>query len=235
MNLSQEKKYLFAAYANMAYDNFHDVITFIIKSNDKPYSNNNIIESLLELIKSDDRLLSERVTRSITKSFPFTVCFIDCIKEKNSDLSVQDIICDILINIHDNLTNWRNYTTHYTHNEFENKGSHDLSFCNLLTYTYELGLTRVKKRFNITDEKEIAHLDLRQDNCYYKLSGSNDTLSEKGIAYFLCLFLYKRDAYSFLRQFSGFKKSTGTPYRLTLEQFTVMRFNATKKIGRAHV
>ena len=83
MNLSPENKCLFAAYANMAYDNFLDVISFILKSNNKSvYENNkslyeNNINSLLELINSEDKLLSGRVTRSVTKSFPCSICFRD--------------------------------------------------------------------------------------------------------------------------------------------------------------
>lgn len=89
----------------------------------------------------------------------------------------------------------------------------------LLNIIFDDGLLVIKERFQL-QEVQIKHLR-RYDgmdrvtrkpkvnsNFYYKFSDNTGSITEKGLAFFICLFLDKEYGYLFLKKLSGFKKGT---------------------------
>lgn len=86
-------------------------------------------------------------------------------------------------------------------------------------------LTRLTKntdprvRFDRTLPKSMVKKDFQYVMVEENSSGQYQ-LSEKGLAYFICLFLEKKDAFNFLKKISGFKDSRETWAQATLEVYT---------------
>jgi len=126
-------------------------------------------------------------------------------------------ICTTLLQ---QLYNFRNYYSHAAHPPYQLLPDTVV----LMQVLFDAGRIQVKERFNLAT-KEVNHLvrlgkggkELR-DFRYTFLKGN--TLTEKGLAFFTCLWLQRKNAQEFLKKLEGFKKSESRSQQATLELFT---------------
>jgi hypothetical protein len=188
---------------------------------------------------------SRKIESILKRAFPFWDDFIEIHASLSAQLDKTESIFQLQKNCVEELftalESWRNYTTHYIHPEAIASPTINL----LLKSCFNQGIKEIKKRFNTKDE-QLTHLyepelfhnkETNKDEIkcyhpanYYRFANENGLLTEKGLAFFTCLFLYKRESYLLLNQLKGFKRADEERYRMTLEAFTVMRFRAPKQL-----
>lgn len=251
-----ENKYLFGAFLNTAYDNFNEVLAHIetvIKTiKNEP---NQDTEESSEAKNIDTRRIlfisgmlkkgnasSIKIENMLKRAFPFWDDLFDIVKNQQTTGSVDspfDIHKKCMNELFDTLESWRNYTTHYFHPE----ASVSQEIILLINNSFSKGINLIKQRFD-PQKEDLDHLCIIEEqpndkaskiqiyhpSTHYQLTDDAGVLSEKGLAFFTCLFLYKQDAYHFLNQLKGFKRADEKRYRMTLEAFTVMRFHAPKQL-----
>lgn len=188
---------------------------------------------------------SRKIESMLKRAFPFWDDLIEIQTSMSMQLDKTESIFQLQKNCVEELftalESWRNYTTHYIHPEAIASPTINL----LLKSCFNQGIKEIKKRFNAQDE-QLKHLyeaeffynrETNKDEVkcyhpanYYKFTDESDLLTDKGLAFFTCLFLYKRESYLLLNQLKGFKRADEERYRMTLEAFTVMRFHAPKQL-----
>jgi hypothetical protein len=256
MNLDQENKYLFGAYFNTALDNFDDVLKHIflvinlIEGGHNTSNNQKISRDTQKDIETKPEdiqkylydqlrgkgISAHKIEDMLNQAFPFWENLVSIFSiKKNTENNLSDIsetyiecidVCSKALN------DWRNYTTHYYHDEVDvsekiNKLLYDI---------FDHAIRIVRERF-FPKEEEISHLRIydveNKRNVpvgFYILFDESQAITEKGLALFVCLFLKKGEAYNFLKSLKGFKRDDDKRYRITLEVFTVMRFRAPKRL-----
>lgn len=254
MKFYENNKYLFGAYFNTAFDNFNDVLKHIFlvinlmergntASHNQEISRN--IQKDIERKPEDIRkylsdqlkkksISAHKIEDMLKQAFPFwdnlvSIFIKENTENKSSDISEIYIECiEVLSTV---LNDWRNYTTHYYHDE----GEVPEEINKLLYDTFDDAIRIVRERFFPTEE-EISHLRIYDVNnnknvpTIYSLFDKSQSITEKGLALFVCLFLNKGETYNFLKSLKGFKRDDDKRYRITLEVFTVMRFRAPKRL-----
>lgn len=115
------------------------------------------------------------------------------------------------------LNQLRNITTHYYHQQakpavFE------------LEHYQESARRKIIERFPFLSDKDTNHLKLMgKESSRFALSYEEDGAvhyTEKGLAYFICLFLDRKNAFRFLSRLNDFKNAFENEGRATLECFT---------------
>lgn len=148
-------------------------------------------------------------------------------KREPTLLECKDIICEVL----DLLNNIRNNKSHYIGSDYcvSNKMFYALEYC------FDASLRKVIERFWINKldaYKELEHLKRydnrgkRKENFFYSLRDKDNKEShftEKGLAFFLSLFLEKKYSKILLDQISGLKRNDDKKFRATSELFTINR------------
>lgn len=125
----------------------------------------------------------------------------------------------------------RNRYSHYT--DTPSRTLVNSNLIGLLDDIFDAAVRTVKNRFSL-EEKEVAHLRRfvskgrnRIDNPAFKYHfvkpqnvKNEGVLTDKGLAFLICLLLGKQDAYQFLKQLKGFKRGESAAEKATLEVFT---------------
>ena len=252
-----ENKYLFGAFLNTAYDNFNEVLSHIktviktIKNEQYQETEESIEERRLDKNKKRKNFICDvlkqgnassiKIEKMLNQAFPFWDDLVEIMNHQQPTTAGVYTIFEIHVKcinwVFEALESWRNYTTHYIHPEVPVSPEIIL----LLNRSFSKGIEIIKQRFAIQD-KDLVHLcsmEQRPDGnerrfyipaLHYKFTNDQAEFTEKGLAFFTCLFLYKQDGYHFLNQLKGFKRADEKRYRMTLEAFTVMRFHAPKQL-----
>lgn len=253
---TNENKYLFGAFLNTAYDNFNEVLVHIETvirliinepipdTEEHPEEKNKDKRRILficDMLKKGNAS-SIKIENMLKRAFPFWNDLFDIVKNQQTSGSVDspfDIHEKWINELFETLKSWRNYTTHYFYPEVP--VSQEIIL--LINNSFSKGIDLIKERFD-PQKKDLDHLCIIEEqpndkarkiqiyhpSTYYQFTDDTGGLSEKGLAFFTCLFLYKQDAYHFLNQLKGFKRADEKRYRMTLEAFTVMRFHAPKHL-----
>ncbi|MDR1004280.1 MAG: type VI-B CRISPR-associated RNA-guided ribonuclease Cas13b [Prevotellaceae bacterium] len=205
-----EPKYLYAAYLNMAKNNVRTALSYIHQS---------IVGSSVTNLLSPDKLLEEiqksnqsaetqqRVISLFEKHFPFVAALFpgDAAYEKNLQCLIKQ------------LERLRNEYTHTVHDERKP----DENIIKGMKSLFDAARRRVIERLQLSDA-DVRHLDR------YKLDDANGNLTDKGLAFFVCLFLEKKYANLLLGQISGFKRTDEKCFRATKEVYSVYRLQLPK-------
>ncbi len=126
------------------------------------------------------------------------------------------------------LYDFRNSYTHAVHDPVETP-KEIIAGMQLL---FDAGRRGIKKRFKL-GAKDMMHLvrlertgkgkdakTIERSDFHYSFVDDKDKLSEKGLAYFICLWLQRKDAQTFLKKLEGFKRSEKPGEKATLETYT---------------
>jgi hypothetical protein len=144
-------------------------------------------------------------------------------KEKSSRTwRMEDLswALDILLKT---LVEQRNYYSH----AYQEPATIPEPLIHLLGLWFDAGRRKVRSRFEYA-ESEVQHLIRTQKGCstidlkaiHALVRSDNDALfSDKGAAFFCCLFLDKQQGNEFLSQFSGFKCERGRLHQATLRTY----------------
>jgi hypothetical protein len=136
------------------------------------------------------------------------------------------------------LNNYRNFYTHCIHTPVPLPEGliHDLD------NIFDAAVRVVKKRFELTEE-DVQHLSrfergtdpktnrlkfVRKNDFKYSFI-QNGAISEKGMAFFITLFLEKKYAFEFLKKLYGFKDSRTKMMQATLETYCVYHIYLPKE------
>lgn len=148
-------------------------------------------------------------------------------KREPTLIEYKDIICELF----DLLIKIRNNKSHYIGSDYcvSNKMFYALEYC------FDASLRKVIERFWINKleaYKELEHLKRydnkgkRKVNFLYSLRDKDNIenhFTEKGLAFFLSLFLEKKYSKMLLDQISGLKRNDDKKFRATSELFTINR------------
>lgn len=133
-----------------------------------------------------------------------------------------------LISFIEQLNEFRNFHCHYLHNPYKTKPE----IIESLRHLFDAAKRRVKVRFDYTTD-EVEHLVrktaikengerviMEKKNYSFAFADSHNEITEKGIAFFICLFLEKKYVILFLKQLKGFKDSRTKPTQATLNAYS---------------
>ncbi len=239
--LPKDKDY-FNAYLNMARHNAFIVLSSITEQLGKPPAEENKLTDMYALrilLEKDKPDITLKVIEKLDKHFPFLrPMFDNDIKhdqysEKKGMARQRGI--DLASDYHNTLSvlllqlnKHRNYYTHPVHADI----TVDEKLGYYLIATYDAAIRLVKDRFQLS-ENQLSHLRRyrgknKTPDFKYEIIGNRGKLSEKGIAFFICLFLEKKYAFMFLKKLRDFKADY-TPDKLaTLETYCVYRMRMPK-------
>ncbi len=230
-------KYFFSAYLNMARHNAYIILSHITQrlmekptTDEEQLANMYAVQILINKHKPGEAI---KAVDLLNRHFPFLKYMHEnqkrheLINENKDDKIIDDDIAksyyEIITMLLKHLKGFRNYYTHPGHAEFV--PDHQLKY--MLKDTFEAGIRIVKDRFKITDDKDIEHLRRKirkNDNLNFKHKFFEDNTSiEKGLAFFICLFLEKKYAFLFLKKLEDFKDSRTIACKATLETYCVNR------------
>jgi len=121
------------------------------------------------------------------------------------------------------LTDLNGYRNEYCHGENKSHVPDSYLIKNLKSI-YDASLRMVKERFKLEPHK-IKHLERNNKdgeklNFKYALS-NNSSISEKGLVFFINLFLEVKDSYSFIKKIEGFKNAGTNSLNATTYCFTI--------------
>jgi hypothetical protein len=136
------------------------------------------------------------------------------------------------------LNNYRNFYTHCIHTPVITPDN----FIHDLDNIFDAAVRMVKTRFELSDE-DVEHLNrfergkdpktnkwkyVRKNDFKYSFIHDN-AISEKGMAFFITLFLEKKYAFEFLKKLHGFKDGRTKTMQATLESYCVYHVHLPKE------
>jgi len=226
MDAPINNKPLFAAYLNMARNNCHIALSHIAEKTHKDGGinedamHNCAVIGILQADKRPDE--SRRIVELIDQHFPFAKLFIhNRINPAPADYAL------LLINFIFQLNQLRNFYTHHTHKPYTT----DEKIMGQLQFLFDVSRRKVRQRFSLHQD-DVKHLvrkttkiingertAVEKENYPYAFADKNGSFTEKGLAFFICLFLEKKYGYLFLKQLRGFKNSSTKQTKATLEAY----------------
>lgn len=236
-----ENKYVFGAYANLAVLNLVNSLNGIAKKQSRKLSECNDSSKVPQLLNElfDPSYPLHHIEKLVEDRFPWIKPILNevGINDEGREASMlSKAYLSILTAYFDQLDEIRNFFTHDTHNPICYKcffiGEKKHFVLKTTDSIYDGALNKTKTNFGV-DEGDILHLRryktkgkeillrTEKDGFYYMLS-QNQQFTEKGIAFFISLFLDKKYGYLFLKQLTGFKRGESAKYRMTLEVFTAL-------------
>nr|NQU92197.1 hypothetical protein [Bacteroidota bacterium] len=228
-------KAFFAAYLNTAKQNvfivFRDIserlgLGFDLNDDD------NMLDAVLwkKLTANTEPEVSLKIIERIEDKFPYANYLAKnyaYFNRKEREAQPEDYV-EVFIIFIQQLYDFRNYYTHAVHDPVETP-KEIIPGMQLL---FDAARRGVKKRFELSTN-DLDHLvrltrvgkernakTVERTNFHYSFADDKGELSEKGFAYFVCLWLQRKDAQMFLKKLTGFKRSETPSQKATLETFT---------------
>ncbi|GHT00071.1 hypothetical protein FACS189421_11630 [Bacteroidia bacterium] len=233
--MAHNPTYLYAAYLNMARHNAYLTLSYIsVAIGGKEGAEDKLLNmealNILKKPKAEPEKL-KKTEELLTKHFRFLLPMTD--NDKSAGYH------EILTTAFKLLNSLRNEYTHYQHeaSDFDEQFMKNMKNC------FDGAKRTVKERFNLEDN-DLKHLDRFRQKAndgkkgkreyeenptfHYKFDDENGRLTEKGLAFFICLFLEKKYATLFLTQLSGFKKGDTKGTKATKEVYSIYRIQLPK-------
>lgn len=247
--LKSDKDY-FSAYLNMARHNAWLILArFSEKLGKNAPSEDGLTEAyaitVLNDIKNAD--VSLKSIEYLNQHFPFLkIMFDKDIKRdlnkekedanyKKTNENIPEQYYNAIRLILKELSVYRNYYTHTIHEPI----IINHRFINYLISIFDASVRKVKENFKM-DDKDLEHLRrysnrkgedgkamLKTDFKYNFYDDSN--ISEKGLAFFISIFLEKKYAFEFLKRLNGFKDSRTKEMQATLETYCIYNIRIPKE------
>ncbi|MCB9261925.1 MAG: hypothetical protein H6607_06080 [Flavobacteriales bacterium] len=230
-----EHPYYFGAYLNMARNNLYLTLAHIADLNNVSHPNGDtewrrppLIQKLNQNEQPDT---VSKIIEKIDTHLPFVQSFIRSelrYEQKQSNNNAQRLplpsdYYKIITEIVDVINDLRNFYVHSNHQPIQVK----LKTIKWLEHHFDVSIREVAERYQIKDDKLETGLSFlrrrkgKDENPDFKYSfkDRDDNITEKGLAYLICLFLEKSYAFRFLSRIKGFKRSEGF-FRYTKEVFS---------------
>lgn len=223
----QADKPFFAAYLNTALQNaficLRDISERCALPFDTGQDGNLLSLSLWQKLKDNAQPeLTEQIIGLLRQRFPFTKhlavqeAYISHRGHEPGPAEYRDMCLAML----EQLYIFRNYYSHAVHPPYTLLPD-TVVFMQVL---FDAGRPLVKERFTLAT-KDVDHLVRLgkggKEPYNYRYSFiKNNALTEKGLAFFTCLWLQRKSAQEFLKKLEGFKKSESPSQQATLELFT---------------
>ena len=236
-------KYFCASYLNMARHNIYLVLNDIAAQvKKKPLENEDAIlsNSILTPLNPDARGKSEdellKIVELLTRKFPFMEALMEEFlyisnkykrgdeRKDKANLSDYHALFELLFR---QMNSSRNEYTHV----YKEVSPFNADLLRCLKRVYDASVDKTKDQFGFLPN-EVEHLRRKKANPDrnsaqkviekpgFKFSFEKDgVVTEKGMAFFICLFLEKKYAYLMLKQMYGFKDGTNNAARASLETF----------------
>jgi len=228
--MEKQSKYLFAAYLNMARHNAFITLSYISTSiGGTEGSEDNLSDMLPVRVLTDRKAEPEKIKRTmelLDKHFPFLKPMLN--KELRPDeksdkkevgtMASPENYQTVLKTAFKELNSQRNQYTHFKHE----RKDFDRNLIEYMKNCFDGAKRVAKERFKLED-RDIEHLNRfrkKKENVdnkkskyeedprfHYKFDDENGKLTDKGLAFFICLFLERKYAMLFLPQIHGFKQS----------------------------
>lgn len=240
----------FSAYLNLARHNAFLILSHI--SDKLKQKKTNTPEGSLHKAYAIDVLqntkvpdVTEKSIKMLNEHFPFLKIMFDYDTNTESYTDVKQRIEILPGQYHQKmelvlklLNNYRNFYTHCIHTPVPLPAN----FIHDLDNIFDAAVRVVKKRFELTDS-DVQHLSRferawnpdkrekgfsRKKDFKYSFIHSG-AISEKGMAFFITLFLEKRYAFEFLKKLDGFKDGRTKMMQATLESYCVYHVHLPKE------
>jgi hypothetical protein len=239
----ESDKAYFAAYLNTAKQNvfivFRDLSEKLGLSFDLNNDDNMMNASLWKKLKDNtEPELSLKIIERINEKFPYANYLTKnyaYFKRKERQARPGDYFEVFKIFIKQ-LYDFRNYYTHAVHDEVITQNE----IIKGMQLLFDAARRIVKKRFEL-QTSEIDHLvrlerigkrksakTVERPGFHYSFADKNDILTEKGFAFFVSLWLQRKDAQMFLKKLAGFKRSETPKEKATLETYTLYTLRLPK-------
>lgn len=243
MNTDNQKNYktiehdkdYFSAYLNMARHNAFIVLSHITEIlGGKPSGEDSLSEMFAIRVLTDAKNveLALKSIKLLDKHFPFlrAMFYDDMVandKNKAKDIDAENDIGKkyntTLVLILKHLNTFRNFYTHPVHEPITS----DRKLLFYLNTTFDAAVREVKERFQL-EEPQVQHLRRyigKKENLkfFYKFFDDKFEITEKGLAFFICIFLEKKYSIKFLKKLKGFKADNSPVFLSTLETYCAYR------------
>ncbi len=225
-NSDADKPY-FAAYFNTAKQNLFLILRDISESLgigfDLSNDDNMMNAGLWRYLKTNSEPeVSQQIIKKLEKQFPFADFLAKnyAYKERQEREAIPNDYFEIFAKLINQLYSYRNYYSHYIHDAVEM----DYQIIKGMQILFDAARREVKKRFSLKTE-DVNHLvrlgkgGKEPEHFFYKFE-INKKVTEKALAFFICLWLQRKNAQEFLKKLEGFKKSENNAQKATLETFT---------------
>lgn len=227
--------WFFGAFLNQARHNlFLTVNDLAIRLGEKVIDyddqllNSNVVRMLVNEKASPLQL--EILMKYLDRHLPFLIPMQVALKGHQGDASDNPVIGSpadygaILSKLIVCLNAARNHFSHY-HSTSGWSGYNEV--IEWMEHVFTRNIETVVKRFTLTEE-EVQHLKKPVDKSpkgtippYYFSFCKGDIWTDTGLAFFICLFLTREEAYLFLKKLRGFKRGEERFHKATLEAFCV--------------
>jgi hypothetical protein len=230
----ENDRYFFASYLNMARRNVFIVMSSIsVKmKREAIFTDDNLLSAgFLTILQGDKRPdEQQKLLDLLRQHFPFLKVFEDThlrdFHMRGKDKMEPNDFYNMIFRLLEVLNNLRHEYTHAGH--APSAFPPDLIWC--IKETFDAGIRKAEKDLGYTKD-DIAHLNRKivvgvgrnktvQENPNFKYKfEQNGQLTEKGLAFFITLFLEGNYAFQFLKQLSGFKDGRTRQTQATLEAY----------------
>lgn len=219
--------FYFGVFANLARHNAYKIISDISNRTNiaSPATEENFeAAELFKLLKPTsgihDVVKINKAVDLLLKNFRFLAPLNITLKADEPDSKEYHSVLTAILN---QLENVRNAYSHFFHSPLV----FDRKIIKWMEYIFDAALQKVRKDFNIKGDENLNHLirskgkGKKNNNFKYSFfSDINNAITEKGLAFFICLFLEKEYATLFLKKLEGFKKGDSIGDRATLEVYS---------------
>ena len=230
----------FGAFANIARHNVYKILYEIAESTglSKPATEESLhkcsVIKVLNASIADSNLNEGKINRPdkclhviklLNKHFRFLALLNKSLHAENQDPANYYEMMRLFL---DQLDAIRNQYTH----AINKKQLFNSDLISKLEIVFDEGLPVLKERFRL-DEKEIDHLrrfkrdkktkKAKKNTAFEYIFYKNQDITEKGLSFFICLFLEPEYTYLFLKKLKGFREENSKAAKVTLEAYTVSR------------
>ena len=193
------------------------------------------------LTDQSDQVKSQRAFELINERFPVLGVICDSGRSGGKEIELSERMkkyAEVLLCLLEAIKLKRNEYCHAYHKPKEIEQG---DLIRHLEKVFEAAVRKVKGLRSL-DEKDVLHLRRKIsegngrnkrmiDNPDFHHQFKDDNgITEKGLAFLVCMFLEKRDAYLYLKQLAGFKKGETPRDKATLETYCVYRMRIPKPV-----
>lgn len=238
----KEHSWYFGVYANMARHNVFKILNEIAErtGTKRPGSESNMRQADVIACLNGEGNNKERnlpdIQRQVVKRLHEYFRFLKALnKTLNAESPDYKMYYGVLRSFLEQLDNVRNEMSHAVHG----KSPFNPELIGWMEYIFDDGLKELRTRVPLNEQRllplkryEGLDADARDsngkkikraklNNAFQYSFFENGTITEKGLAFFICLFLEPEYSYVFLKKLAGFKRG-GTPEeKATLQVYTI--------------